>query len=334
MPSLRTNLTAAVLAAVAAIAVADPPEDLSRLRQYARGGVFRFGILDGTLTLRCQRPVSFQISSDFGGGQKETMSARIDRGQTILNYQRVSAKEDVRISVGGSGGRVSVTRSPRGEAKFVPMEFQQASGQKTTLTLGSGRDRQVFRAADLWRLAIAQPKQCEEHLFPLLDMLRQDRKLATTTARIEAALLASANAAASGNDARWAALVKQLGDDQFAKREAADRALRAAGAPGLGYLRQIDFDRLDAEQQFRVRRILAAHSGRSDEDSADDVAASLAHDSEVWLALLGRPEPEIRRTAARQLTALLGQAIDVDPAADPDSQKANREKLRARIEKK
>jgi hypothetical protein len=334
MPSLRTNLVALVLVGLASAAVAEPPEDLPRLRQYSRSSIFRFGILDGNLVLRCQRPVSFQISSDSGGGQKENLSARIDRGQTVLNYQRVSAKEDVKVVVGGAGSKVSITRSPRGAAKFTAMEFQQTPGQGTTLTLGSGRDRQVFRAADLWRLAIAQPKLCQEHLFPLLDMLRQDRKLAPVAARIEETLLARASADPGTNDARWAAMVKQLGDDQFAKREAADRALRAGGASSLAYLRQVDFNHLDAEQQFRIRRILAAYSGRSDEDSADEVAATLAADRDVWLALLGRPELETRRTAARQLAKLLGRAIDVDPAADPDSQKANREKLRAVIEKK
>ena len=52
------------------------------------------------------------------------------------------------------------------------------------------------------------------------------------------------------------------------------------------------------------------------------------------LSQLGRPEADTRKTAARQLTALLGEPIDVDPAAAPDTQKAKREKLRARIEKK
>ncbi len=119
-----------------------------------------------------------------------------------------------------------------------------------------------------------------------------------------------------------AALVEQLGDDQFTKREAADRALRAGAAPALNYLRQLDFDRLDAEQQFRVTRIIRKLTGHSEDDSADAVAASLLRNSEVWLALLSRPEKATRETAARQLTALLGKPIDVDPAAEPKTQEA------------
>ena len=77
----------------------------------------------------------------------------------------------------GAGGKASISRSPRGKSSFVAMEFQQAPGEKTTLTLGTGDHRQVFQAADLWRLAIVQPKECQENLFPLLDMLRPDWKL-------------------------------------------------------------------------------------------------------------------------------------------------------------
>jgi hypothetical protein len=183
-------------------------------------------------------------------------------------------------------------------------------------------------------LAIVHPKQCQEHLFPVLDMLRPDRKLALLVARIETSLLARANEDTAASDARWAAMIKQLGDDQFAKREEADRALRAGGNPALAYLRQLDFDRLDAEQQFRIRRILATLGGHNDDDSADEVATSIAHDPRVWLALLGRPEVATRRAAASQLTKLLGQPIDVDPAAEPDTQKDKRERLRERIEKK
>lgn len=334
--SLRIHLTAAILLGVVAVAAADPPEDLPRLRQYTQGTqpVFRFGVFDGHVVMRCRRPMSFQISSDFGGGQKEMMSLRAEQAQTVINYQRVSAKEDIRIDVAGVSGKVSISRSPRDGKSFTAMEFSQTPGEETRLTLGTGDRRQVFQAADLWRLALARPKECQEHLFPMLDALRQDRKLAPMVARIEATLLSRSKEDISKSDTHWAELVEQLADDRFAKREAADRALRAGGAAALGYLRQLDFQRLDAEQQFRVRRILAVQESRSEDDLPEEIAASLMNDRETWLGLLGRTEPEIRKTAARQLAKLLGEKIDVDPAADPDSQKEKREKLWQRIEKK
>jgi hypothetical protein len=336
MPSFRTNLIAVLFVGLAAVAAADAPDDLPRLRMYTQSSppFLRFAIVDGRLTLKCRTPNNFQVQTNHGNGQKETLSLRSDRGQSALTYERISAKEQIKISVAGAGAKTCIERAPRDTSSFVPMEFQQAPGENTTLTLGTGDRRQVFQAADFWRLAIVHQKQCQEHLFPLLDKLRPDWKLAAMVARVESILIARASEDSQANEKRWAKLVLQLGDDQFTRREAADRALRAGGPSALNYLRQLDFEKLDAEQQFRVRRILAALGGRSDDDSADETAASLAHDPAVWLALLGRPELATRQLAVGQLTKLLGHPIDVDPAVDPDSQKTKREKLQAKIEKK
>ena len=81
-------------------------------------------------------------------------------------------------------------------------------------------------------------------------------------------------------------------------------------------------------------RILDAFTGVNDDDSIEEVASSLAADPTVWLDLLARPEPATRKAAAGQLVMLLGEPIDIDPAADPDAQKDKREQLKARIESK
>jgi len=62
------------------------------------------------------------------------------------------------------------------------------------------------------------------------------------------------------------------------------------------------------------------------------VASWLAGDPSVWLILLGRSEAATRRQAARQLSAMLGGPIPVDPEADPSTQKTQMEQLRSRIE--
>jgi len=110
--------------------------------------------------------------------------------------------------------------------------------------------------------------------------------------------------------------------------------MRAGGMAALGYLRQLNLDRLDAEQRFRVRRIIDALTEQSEEDAPDKIAALLAADLEVWLRLLERPEAAVRQAAAGNLAALLGLPVDIDPAADPASQKAKREQLREKIREK
>jgi len=336
MAPIRTNLLAAVLIGLASVAAAQPPEEVPRLRQFTQGNpaFLRFRIVEGRVTFGCRNLTNFQSQNSYGDGRKEAINLGNENGRPTLRYERTTSKEQLIINAAASSDKVSISRTPRGASSVAAVEFQQSPNEKITLTLGTGDRRQVFRAADLWRLAIAQPKECKEHLFPLLDLLRPDWKIAAIVARVETSLLARARENVTSHRARWAALVEQLGDDQFAKREAADRALRAGAASALGYLRQLDFDRLDAEQQFRVRRIIGALGGKSEDDSTEEVAASLARDCTVWLALLGRPEAATRQTAARQLAALLGEPIDVDPAAEPETQKAKREKLRARIEKK
>ncbi len=208
------------------------------------------------------------------------------------------------------------------------------AGEKTTLTLGAGAGQQVLRAPDFWQLWIARPEECRQHLIPLLEMLRPSWRLAETAGQMEKNLLRLAIADSASDRVRWAALLEQLADDRFANREAADRGLRAGGVAALGYLRQLDFKRLDAEQQFRVVRIIEALAPPDNADTAEQVARLLASEPAVWLALLGRPDLITRQAAARQLTMLLGETIPVDPAAEPGSQKDQREKLRTRIGEK
>jgi uncharacterized protein (TIGR03067 family) len=69
----------------------------------------------------------------------------------------------------------------------------------------------------------------------------------------------------SGDDAqrdRIAALIRQLGDQEFAKREAASRELDAIGEPALDALRKASRDD-DAEVRRRAADILAAITGRA-----------------------------------------------------------------------
>ena len=76
------------------------------------------------------------------------------------------------------------------------------------------------------------------------------------TYQLEKNLLRLGTADPTADRARWATLVQQLGDDSFAKRQAADRDLRAADGLAVAYLRHLDLNRLDAEQQSRVLRII------------------------------------------------------------------------------
>ena len=242
-----------------------------------------------------------------------------------------------------SDGRLIVRRDSNKKSPAPSVEYLQISDEPVSFSLGDGGARKVYQAPSLWHLAVARPKECRQHLFPLLASFFPDcRWLLIESASVEQTLLSEAAGGGIVSRQRLMELVQQLGDDHFAKREAADRQLRALGAWASGPLGQLDCRELDAEQQFRIQRILdmplALRAGpngmdlRFDPQVARHIAMRLAADPATWLLLLERPEESIRRTAARQLTGLLGEPIAVDPAAEPETQKSQREHLRAKFE--
>jgi hypothetical protein len=286
---------------------------------------FQFAIVDGRLTFR-----DVMYGPRLPGSKIESLRTSLENGQPRLDYHWADKAGSLAVEISGHRQFAHLRYAPLGAAPLKPVEYTQADDERVALIVGTGDRKQVFRAADLWQLALAHPQECKQWLTPLLLRLRPGRSLTDMSDRIESKLLSLHSDEMAARRIRWAELVAQLGDDRFGKRQAADRALRAEGLALLGYLRRLDFRRLDAEQQFRVRRILESLGGH-DDDSVEVAAITLAEEPMVWLVLLGRPEERARKAAARQLASLLGRRIDVDPAADPATQKENRERLRAII---
>ena len=83
--------------------------------------------------------------------------------------------------------------------------------------------------------------------------------------------------------------MQQLGDDQFTKREAADRQLREAGRVIVSYFQQLDTSCLDAEQRFRIRRIINSLTAANGDDMPEQVASLLLGDDAIWLGCLPAP---------------------------------------------
>ena len=118
----------------------------------------------------------------------------------------------------------------------------------------------VYQAPGVWHLALLHRKDCEEHLFPLLTEFFRCGEPLQQTAAIERELLSEAEVGDIPSRQHLTELIRQLGDDHFAQREAADRQLRSFGTWLSWPLRQLDSHELDAEQLFRIQRILASLS--------------------------------------------------------------------------
>jgi hypothetical protein len=320
----------ALLLGMAATTTAHAQQTL--LDQVVRNNWLQCRMVNGRIRIEATQLGNIQFTNSKGLLRDETVSLRSENGRVALSYRRTTNTEKLSVEVEASGDRLLIRQNPREKSSNPSVEFRQTRDEKISLTLGSGTEQQVFRTSDLWRLLIVRPKECRQYLIPLLEMLRPKFNFNEMTAEVEARLLENDSGKTTLGREHWAGLVKQLGDDRFAKRQAADRALRSGDVPALAYLKQLNFSRLDAEQQFRIGRILESQTGQRNDDTPLEVATSLAVDPSIWLALLSRPQQTVRETAAHRLEALLGGPIPVDPTADPDSQKAQREQLRVRIE--
>lgn len=315
-----------------AIACAKPPQSTSMLDTLVASRM-RFKLISGRIVNTAAWHFGNGTSKTSNDATVETITFRGNGVTGSLSYRRMSPEHHFSLGV-DSEGLFHFRRNGKATTKdCMSVDFTQPQSGPISLTIELEGRRQVFQASTLWHLLIAEPEACRQHVIPIMETLRPHWQLSQTVAAVEAELLKMAD----GNrvDRRqWAALVQQLGDGRFSKREAADRQLRDCGAFAIGYLTQLDFSRLDAEQQFRVRRIVKSISLHATDDSPEQVAASLAEDPEIWLALLTRPEESTRRMAVRQLAAILGESIPVDPGVDPARQRSEREQLRVKIEKR
>ena len=265
------------------------------------------------------------------GSTHEELSSSGTGESTSLRYQRTSPQEDFSLSL-DSAGHFRFRRHVK-ESSAGPVELVQTPGDPLVLSVGPQDHQQVYRGATLWHLAATQPDLCQTHVYPVLELLRPQWQLAQLAARVETQLLRLTADDRQQERQRWDILVAQLADERFGRRDAADRGLRAGGGAALAYLKQLDLRRLEPEQQFRIRRILHSAGPPRNDDTPEQAAGLLAGDPAVWLALAARPDPSIRQTAVQRLTALLGETIHIDPAADPATQKPARDALRARLEK-
>ena len=332
--SRRTAARYAAIAAVLAwtiLAQSAPGQELPRTMLLAKAvrefGV-RFELTYGRVSLKVMRSIQTSTSST-SGPRRERFAIRAVGGDSSMEYELTTAEQQISIRFSGAN-QLEIRRSPAGDLKLVAVEFNQPATGPVSLKIGQQGAREL-RAASLWHLLLAEPAECRQSLVPLLNLLQPKWELEKTRDEIRAILLRMAKSGSLPDQKRWAEWVQQLGDNRFAKREAADRQLREAGRAAVAYLQQLDPSRLDAEQQYRVRRIIQALTAGSGDDAPEQIASWLFGDASVWLAMLSGDEEPARKTAARQLGTLLGKPIQFDPAADAPTRKKQIEALRAGI---
>jgi len=315
-------------------AAAEPPKrvETPQLSQAAAAGWFRTTIISGRIVVQGRRFGS-TITQSRGEGPDEEFTIRMAGAVPSISYKISSTEGEFSLSI-SSGDRISIRQVPGDNSALPQMEFRQsAADEGISLIVGRGGDQKTYAAKTLWHLLIGEAEVCSEHLLPLLEPLLGRHDLGALADQVVTVLVRNNTAAQKPERETWAKLVEQLGDDRFGRREAADRQLRAAGPRVVAFLAGLDRAGLDAEQHYRVARIIRAFSDQGGQDTPELAASWLAADPEIWLALLARDKESTRRLATQQLEVLLGATIDFDPAADEKTRKAQIEQLRLRIVK-
>jgi hypothetical protein len=263
-------------------------------------------------------------SQSSGKDRRERLSATLSGDATTVSYEQTTTDWQLSFEV-IDGAEVVLRRQSKEKDALKPLVFHQPQSGPISLRIGEGPEEQVYEAGNLWRLLVAEPEICREQLIPLVELLKPDWKLNQTALAAEQALYDSVRIMESGNLESWQALVRQLGDSKFSRRQAADRELRAQGRGAALFLMSIDWRPLDAEQQSRVRAMFddrpsggqPALTGGAHADAPERIALWLVRDPRVWLKLLERDDEDQRRLAVAQLQRLLSAPLAFDPAAAP-----------------
>lgn len=324
-----------VIATVLASLIATPclsADDAAALesRLSIRLNWVQFTVVGGRITARTTYlDTNMSATSSDATGRRESMSLDVSAGVPSVQYRLITANE--RLSIEASGGeRITIERTGAGGKRRV--EFVQLPGQPISFIVEMDGSRRSYQSQSIWQLMLEAPRDCQEHLLPLLDLMRPGWNLRTQTLTIEQLLLRTALKNKQHDYKQWERWVDQLGNPQFSQRQAAERRLVDAGPATRSFLMRFDRRKLDAEQRWRIRRVLDA-IGELQEDTSERTADDLLTEPAVWLALFDRDDLGTRRTAAKQLRLLLGSETDVDPQGSPETRKGQAAKIRELLDR-
>ena len=289
-------------------------------------------MLSGRIVATSEVSVPRMLVQSSGRRQqkRESLSMEISGGVCQMQYDYVAADDRLQLVL-SAGSQLLLNRTRPAERYLL--KFQQRTERPLVLTIEQGDSKQTWEADGFWQLYLAEPQLVREHLVPLLELLHPAWQLAATGAQIEEALFQTEPIRPREPQVRqqWAELVASLASSKFSQRENAERELHRAGQSVVPYLKGLDESQLDAEQVARIRAVIAALSVDY-EDRVDRVAAWLADDERVWLTLLGRDDPARRRIAADRLAMLLGEPVEFDADAAPETRQSQLDNLRQRLD--
>jgi hypothetical protein len=298
-------------------------------------GYVQLSLVSGRLMLTPRQVVrTSNSSSSSGNDRSERITVDMRGPHPAIDYQLATSQFQLLITIRNQSQFRFVRELRAPTSKIIPFEFKQDEEGDLTFVWGGGDAQQTRRFPTLWHLLLVEGEAARTHLLPILEFFRPNWNLTGSTERIRDALFASVDQRHPIPRDQWAQLVSQLSDSRYARREAADRQLRAAGKAVLSYLDALPAESLDYEQRHRIRGIRRWLTRGDDNDAPESIAAWLGSDPRVWLALLNHADLARRQIAAKQLSLLLGEEITFDAAASLETRQQQIASLRPRTEPK
>jgi hypothetical protein len=306
-----------------------PPSPLPNLAKSLHS--VRFYVGGGRVqAVASEAGVEQESSTDQGMTRREKLVLNTnDALDASIQYELSGGDEHLAVDV-VDGQQITIARRPAKGVKGPSIEFRQPQTGPLTLSVTDGSTIREVKANSLWHMILTEPEMSERYLLPLLEMFRPDWRLMETARAAESQMLRTAAEYRPENLRVWDHLIGELGSERFVERQHADNELRAAGSVVIPYLASLERRRLDFEQWSRIQQIVASADG-DEEDRPETIANRLMPDRHVWLVLLERPSESSRRTAANQLSFLLGSPIAFDPAGTDAARRSQVAKLAERI---
>ena len=324
---LSAALTASLFAAVL-WAEEPPPQPSAEGNLLSRTKWLKLEVVGGRIVVRTSRCSQSRHEAEATPtpDSRQTLSVDALPGGASLRYEEIAGRTRLLLEV-SSQGQVTIARS--GHATDADVRYVQPPAGTVKLTLGGENPRACF-ADNFWQLVLLHRGESREHLLPLLVLLRPDWELAPQLDLVESMLIQQAGNDVLAQRRQWQREVDGLSSPSFARRQAADQALRASGQTVLAFLRQLEDRELDGEQRRRIRAIVADLSN-GQADSPPLVADWLVADKRVWLALLARGELNQRVSAADHLSKLCHRSLPFDPAGSQEQRSAQLAELTAKL---
>ena len=314
--SLRCRILVALVLACHSLLVSLPVAAQGEIDQalFERLRWARFELVRGRLEVRdIRRGQNRSITVEHHEIMvREHISFRIDNQDLLLHYERKGPQDSLILDV--LGNRLLTLRwiptSPEKQEVFYHQDLKQVRFQV------GGEKGQEHQAAHLWLLFLEHPEDCQRHLVPMLETLRQNWQLGRSLDTVETNLIRTALTPPAIDMDHLREKITELRSGPYRQRRAADLAIRSMGHEIVGILEEIDTRDLNAEQRLRIRRICESMSSHS-ADTPLSVTSWLKSSPSTWLCLMKNPDWTIRVSAHQRLAWLIGNPVPFNPEASP-----------------